>query len=1333
MGQDSMIRKYSPAKLVLLSVALLFVAATFFAARGPHISNLLKRLILPELSSATGKEVLAQKIYINLFPFFVEARELRVFEKGNEVFYAPRVKGYINISGFLNREIVLRRLAVKGPVLRTDAAQLNDIIEKVKEYIRTERGFSLKVLLKSAVIEDGGFDFSVKDGSFRGRGLSGEFVAGLPFGGISKSPAFRMNFDLKEITLAKKELPVLKASLSAAMLLKDGVIDLKKFHSGFYGSSVEGAGRYSEGNSSFEIGANLLVKSFRDVFGLKGRGDGEIRAKGIVSFEKGEMTRPVLDLKLKGDMYVQTLLEFLKVDEKVEGALTFSGSLTGPVTGLKGHADARLRKGNLFSVSVDDLKCKVAYEDGMLHFSEGEASLYNGKASAGATVRVTGESYFTLDIKASDIDSHAIFGLIGWDPGIPAGKVKGELSSSGSEFDPSGWFDYESPGGGGDVLGRVRKAKGFFIKEGPVISFYESEAWTDKSSLAFSGELDISSSSLSMKTVLRTADIRDITAPYLVEAKGSGDFTGIVTGSFGDPSINGSIRLINAYFSEYNFGRIHADVVYRKDMAEIRDLSAENQTSAVSVKGLIRFRDAKELFELRRPEYNLSATIRNADLEGFLKLTYKKAFKPLLQGTLNADFRISGTETKPFYEGSAKIDKASIGDAKIDSVTMQMSYNYEELVFRNAVFSKNRSGLRAEGRLNQDGHFSFRAEGNEILVNDMLNLGLSGDFAKKLPAEMYVNMKAEGSGTLDKPQISGEGSVYGGKYKGIDLGKGSFKISLKDRALVFNSSLFNDKLTLNGNANLVNNMPWKARLEIRSGRYDFLTGAFLKDMPDDLLVQLKGYADLSGDKDHVTANAAISQLNVTLYGYSFSNDSDIRLDLFDRRLTFTSLNMRSGSTSFSVSGSIGLARGYDLTVEGSSALSPLKGFSNKIAVIRGDSRFVFAITGGWESPKINGGLDIKNGQFGLKDIPHRLSSLNGSVYFDEEKVVIQRLSGKSGGGDVDITGVAYLQKFRLKRFFVDLVLKDISIPVSSGFDLNFEGNFLLKGTPDSRIISGDMKLNRASYRQRVEWKSWLLMAKSVEKPRGEAGVFDNTALNIRMHGADNITVDNNVARASLKMDLLLRGTVGSPLISGRIESRTGTVYFRNNEFRILNAVADFVDPRKINPQIEITAETSIRGYNIRMSLDGHPEHFNLSLTSDPPLDEADMLALLTVGRLGKEMKGIEGGIGAGEATSFLTGKLQDVVEERVRSLTGLDRLEVDPYVSKTTRSVSPRVTVSKRLLGDKLFVTYSSAVGSTENNILKLEYLFSKNISLVGVRDEKGSIGGDVKFRFEFK
>ncbi|MCK5427790.1 MAG: translocation/assembly module TamB domain-containing protein, partial [Thermodesulfovibrionia bacterium] len=155
-------------------------------------------------------------------------------------------------------------------------------------------------------------------------------------------------------------------------------------------------------------------------------------------------------------------------------------------------------------------------------------------------------------------------------------------------------------------------------------------------------------------------------------------------------------------------------------------------------------------------------------------------------------------------------------------------------------------------------------------------------------------------------------------------------------------------------------------------------------------------------------------------------------------------------------------------------------------------------------------------------------------------------------------------------------------------------------------------------------------------------------------------------------------------------------------------------------------------YRIRLNLDGPVDGFDLSLFSDPPLSDTQIFALLTSGHISEEEKGFESGIGAGEAAAFLTGELQDVVEERFKYITGFDRLEVNPQTT-STGAVSPRVTVGKKLLGEKLYVTYSTSMGTTELNIIKLQYDLNKNFSIVGLRDEIGSVGADVKYRFEFK
>ncbi len=82
----------------------------------------------------------------------------------------------------------------------------------------------------------------------------------------------------------------------------------------------------------------------------------------------------LLELKLGGDFYVQTLMELLSVTEKIEGLVDFQGEITGPLSNISGKAKARLRKGNLFSVDIDSLTCEVLYQNGVMKFENGDGS-----------------------------------------------------------------------------------------------------------------------------------------------------------------------------------------------------------------------------------------------------------------------------------------------------------------------------------------------------------------------------------------------------------------------------------------------------------------------------------------------------------------------------------------------------------------------------------------------------------------------------------------------------------------------------------------------------------------------------------------------------------------------------------------------------------------------------------------------------------------------------------------------------------------------------------------------------------------------------------------------
>ncbi|MCL5023829.1 MAG: translocation/assembly module TamB [Nitrospirae bacterium] len=1323
--------------LIVFTLALIIgLTAAFF--RGRHLSDFLKGLILPELSDLTGERVTAERISVNIFPLFAEATEVRMYDtEGRMILRIPKVKGYVELSGLLRKEVILRRLVMKSADVQSDADRIEAIIGHVKDYLAVERKNALKVVIRTAVLEGSSFALGLKDGTLKGSGFDVEAVIKPAWNLISrKHPGPRITFTLKELSSSVKGWPELTGDIKGTVALRDDAIDVKALRIGFLGSRVNArgvlrtAGKEGEPSGDFQIGLDLLADTVRKIFGLTRPGEGRITAKGTVHLVPDDLLRSEVDMDLKGSFYVETLMEVLKVKERVEGLVDFTGKMKGPLNRLTGTARAHLKKGNLFNVLVDDVTCTVLYGDEMLHFSDGKALLYHGRATADAALSVGAKSYYSLKVTFADIDSKGAFALIGWDPGVPAGKVKGGLSTEGASFNPSGWYSYESTARGNDILGRVRRIKGSFSLRDDVVTLSESVASTDKSSIGFSGSVDLKASGLSLTVQVRTEDVRDLTLPYLRELAGSAEFSGRVSGRFEDPQISGKVGLHAASYEGYFLGEVAGEVAYRKNLLNVGEVSAVSgtrQEATVAVKGNIRFPEAKELFDVRKPLYNLNVSMKNGDIERALKVIYKKQPKIRPTGRFDAGLSITGAGPTPLFKGSVRGTHFTAEGVPVDSASFLFAYDYIRLALDDVVLKKGDSVLTGSGSISGDDRFTFRSAMSKIYAKD-LPLPVRG-----IPSDASVTFRAEGKGTIKDPRIELEGTVRGGKVRNADLGGGTIKASVKERTADLTLTLFDGRAVLHGAANLNEEIPWRARLEVKSGRYDSVLAAFLKDVPEDLLINMKGSADMSGDRNHFSADAFIEQLNATLYGNNVSNDGDIRFAVKGRKVFLSEVKLRSGSASFKASGETEIGREYNLVMEGSSSLLPLKGFVRKIDTIRGDAGFVFSVTGKWDDPKINGGVTLSNAVFALKDMPYRLSSLNGYLYIDEDRVVIQKLSGKMAGGDVDVSGIAFLRRFALKRFYVNAAMSAISVNVSKEFTANFSGSMLYSGTPESQVLSGEIRINRALYKEPIEWQLSLLRARKRERPRGDLGAFEKTQLNLRLQGADTIMINNNLARASLSADLVVRGTVASPLLFGRVETKGGIVYFRNNEFKILGATADFADPKRINPTMNIIAETTIQGYTVRLNLDGQMEHFNLSLSSTPSLEQIEILSLLTVGTLSNEPKGIQGGIGVSAATSFLSGQVQNIAQERLRSLTGIDRIGVESSVSRVTGKSEQRLTVSKRLLGDRVSVTYSTALGSVATDVIRIEYNIGNNVSLLGERDDVGALGGSIKFRFGFK
>ncbi len=1327
-------------KLLYYTVLIVFLALIFYVLRGPNISNELKKLILPELEAATGKKFVAQKIYVNLIPFFVEIKELKAFdEAGNKVLTAERVKGYLSLAGFFEKQIVIKRLAIQRAQVFTDDQQVEETVRHVTAFLQKESKFPFKLIIKSVTIDNMDMQYQSGGTEFGATGLHADILLG-------KTPRFRIRAD--KISARHQNLTSFQFSVETNFSLQDNTLDIKNIRLIAGKSDLTAGGMLDtqKHTGAFPADISLAFQTLKEAFGLKQPGDGLLKASGTVAFREGQsfLDRVVLDLKMRGDFFLETLMELLKVKEKLFGWLHAEGTVTGPLSDLRGSGVAELKKGNLFDVEAETIKCGVSYAQGKMHFTKGVAELYGGTATAEATITLPVVHTFWLSVRAHEVDSSGVFKLIRWDPGIAPGKVSGELTTSGRLFQPDGSFVFRSIQEGKDILGRVRDVSGTFSLRGQTVTFPQMRLSTAESEASTAGSVDLKGKKIQFSAIGTTRNLRDFFAPYFTSLSGPASFETTLSGDLDDPVL--SVRFsgkddsfvtagpeIPAFLHPIVFpvDQFSGSVSYQKNILTLHELSTKRGQETMKATGTVAFRQAKHLFDIRNPDYSLGISGKNLAVSNVAG-----AFRhvPVFGGRMDTHFTVTGMPQTLRLSGTLSSSRFSF-DPYFEVPDAESAFVFEKnrLLLSSVRLKNGPSVVHGKGSVSFDGSYSFSASGTQLNLVELLPPAQRSALRNRnVKTFMLSSVDASGSGSFDKPSVSLRGDLFATAVRGQSPGKGTFSGSLRDKAFSVSAKLIDNRALLQGSVSLADPYPWSAVIDLNSARADFLLTSFFSKAPDDLIVNLKGRIAATGTKNSMDGTVALDKALIYAYGTSLVNTAPVRATLRDRQLVVPLLTLRGDLAEFKAGGTALLGKRIDMHAEGTSSLGLLRFIIRDLDAAKGNSSFVVSVTGDWDAPAVSGGLDVKNATFGVAGIPHRVTDVNGYAFFDEDKIVLKNATGMLAGGKITAAGSANLRGFGLDRFFVETHLKGATFATPQKLLVNLDGNLAWQGTPEKQHITGDVRMLRASYTERIDLLSLILKTKPREVPNRELTAVERALLNIKLSG-ENLSVDNNLARGTLFVDAYLRGTVAQPVLIGRVEATQGVAFFRGNEFKIQRANLDFADPVKNRPYFSILASSRVRNYQVRLHLDGHLDQFSLALSSDPPLSENDIFSLLAFGQTGQSGRDVSGTTGAGGATSFLAGQLQSTIEDRIRTVTGIDRIVVEPAVSRTTGTVTPRVSAQKRLLDDKLIVTYSAAAGTGEEQVWKLEYLLGKYTSLVGQRDEKGGIGGDIKFRFEFR
>ena len=389
----------------------------------------------------------------------------------------------------------------------------------------------------------------------------------------------------------------------------------------------------------------------------------------------------------------------------------------------------------------------------------------------------------------------------------------------------------------------------------------------------------------------------------------------------------------------------------------------------------------------------------------------------------------------------------------------------------------------------------------------------------------------------------------------------------------------------------------------------------------------------------------------------------------------------------------------------------------------GTTTFQVEAHGPLRNPGLRGRVEFQNGSLSLEDVPNGLSQLHGVLEFNQNRLEVQSLTAMTGGGLLSVGGYLTYQH----GIYADLSVtgKSVRIRYPQGVSSEADTTLQLTGTQSSFLLSGNVLLTRFTMSPNLDIAALAQQAAAVQPVASPDAPSNHVRLDIRIRSSPQLNFQNAFAKLAGDVDLRLRGTVASPTLLGRISITDGSATIAGTRYDLQRGDIAFSNPVRIQPTIDLTATARVEDYDITLGVHGTPgAPMSVTYRSDPPLPEADVVALLALGRTQSE-QGLyteqqQQSVSLAPSTDVLLGgALNATVSSRVQKLFGAGSVKLDPSYLGALGNSTTRITVEEQV-GPNVTFTYATNVDTTAQQLIQAEVAVNRHVSLVMTRDESG-------------
>ena len=431
----------------------------------------------------------------------------------------------------------------------------------------------------------------------------------------------------------------------------------------------------------------------------------------------------------------------------------------------------------------------------------------------------------------------------------------------------------------------------------------------------------------------------------------------------------------------------------------------------------------------------------------------------------------------------------------------------------------------------------------------------------------------------------------------------------------------------------------------------------------------------------------------------------------------------------------------DARLQGSANLDPLNAVTGSWGVA-GRAEMDIGVAGDPPELSYDGSLTVSSGLLNAP-VLQPIENISALITLQNQLVRIEHFEGSLGDAiaraspNVSGSGEIQLRNSVPQRFVLNLAVAEALLRIQQGIRVTASADLVHEGTFDRSILSGTMTLTKGEYTRRWEGEEGLMSLSNSRVAGIDHPLAGTVSLDLEVSAPGELRIVNNVADVELNADLQIRGTLANPVLLGSATVLDGSVLFRDQRYRFLRGSIEFQNPLRTEPSFDIAIETSIRQYLVTVNVSGSPARGDVNATfiSSPPLSDLQLIQLLTVGDASEENLRSDDdtlGVVGAQATSFLTRQYLSQVERGAQRVFGIDRFRVEPSVVTGTGDPTARVTIGKQVTPD-LWVSWTTVLGTTEEQLVTLEYQLTRGIRLTATREEDGSLGVDIRFDHRFR